>query len=51
MILVEGREIATDNEGYLANLEDWSEAVANYLAEKDNLPLENRPTMRWCRVP
>lgn len=39
MILVEGREIATDNEGYLANLEDWSEAVANYLAEKDNLPL------------
>jgi len=39
MIVVEGKEVATDNEGYLANLEDWSEAVANHLAEKDNLPL------------
>ncbi len=39
MIVVQGKEIETDNEGYLANLEDWSEEVASYLAQKDNLTL------------
>lgn len=39
MIVVNGKEIETDNEGYLASLADWSQDVANYLALKDNLTL------------
>jgi tRNA 2-thiouridine synthesizing protein E len=39
MIVINGREIATDAEGYLANLDDWSEDIANYLSEQDNLHL------------
>ena len=33
MINVNGREIETDAEGYLASLDDWSEDVAQCLAE------------------
>jgi tRNA 2-thiouridine synthesizing protein E len=40
MILINGREIGTDAEGYLADLNDWSEELAGYLAERDNLNLE-----------
>ncbi|HEX8987691.1 MAG TPA: TusE/DsrC/DsvC family sulfur relay protein [Rhodocyclaceae bacterium] len=39
MILVNGRKIETSTEGYLANLDDWSEEVATYLSERDNLRL------------
>jgi sulfur relay (sulfurtransferase) DsrC/TusE family protein len=31
MIAINGKEIQTDAEGYLANLEDWSEEVAEVL--------------------
>jgi tRNA 2-thiouridine synthesizing protein E len=39
MILVNGRKIDTTTEGYLSNIEDWSEEVANYLSERDNVSL------------
>jgi tRNA 2-thiouridine synthesizing protein E len=39
MIVINGKEIQTDAEGYLATLDDWSEDVARYLADKDNLAL------------
>lgn len=39
MIVINGKEIGTDPEGYLANLEDWSEEIASYLSEQDNLQL------------
>ncbi len=39
MIAINGREIQTDAEGYLAALDDWSEDVARHLAEKDKLDL------------
>jgi tRNA 2-thiouridine synthesizing protein E len=39
MILVNGRKIGTTTDGYLANLEDWSEEVAIYLSERDNVTL------------
>ncbi|HEX8963687.1 MAG TPA: TusE/DsrC/DsvC family sulfur relay protein [Rhodocyclaceae bacterium] len=42
MILINGRRIATSTEGYLLNLEDWSEEVAIYLSERDNLELTAR---------
>ncbi|MGE4407913.1 TusE/DsrC/DsvC family sulfur relay protein [Pseudomonas sp.] len=37
---VEGRQIALDKDGFLLNLQDWSEAVAQALAEREELPLE-----------
>lgn len=40
MIVINGKEIATDPEGYLANLDDWSEDVATYLSEQDQLHLD-----------
>ena len=40
MILINGREIGTDAEGYLADLNDWSEELAGFLAERDNFNLE-----------
>ncbi|MDD5249479.1 MAG: TusE/DsrC/DsvC family sulfur relay protein [Rhodocyclaceae bacterium] len=39
MIVVNSKEIGTDAEGYLANLEDWSEEIASYLSEQDQLQL------------
>ncbi|HTY03657.1 MAG TPA: TusE/DsrC/DsvC family sulfur relay protein [Rhodocyclaceae bacterium] len=39
MILVNGRKIDTTTDGYLARLEDWSEEVAVYLSERDNVLL------------
>jgi tRNA 2-thiouridine synthesizing protein E len=39
MIIIDGKQIQTDAEGYLASLDDWSEDVACHLAEKDNLAL------------
>jgi len=36
---VNGVLIATDNDGYLANLADWTPAVATALAEQENISL------------
>jgi tRNA 2-thiouridine synthesizing protein E len=41
MILVSGKKIDTSTEGYLMHPEDWSEEVAIYLSERDNLALTN----------
>ena len=51
MINVNGREIETDAEGYLASLDDWSEDVAKVLAERDELALgdEHWQVVRWIR--
>ena len=42
MIQISGTEIATDAEGYLADLDDWSEELAVFLSERDNLHLTDR---------
>jgi len=39
MIVIDGKQIQTDAEGYLASLEDWSEDVARSLSQQDNLEL------------
>jgi TusE/DsrC/DsvC family sulfur relay protein len=39
MLLVNGQPVATDVEGYLKNLEDWSEDFARAQAEAENLTL------------
>lgn len=44
MILVNGRKITTTTDGYLTNLDDWSEEVAVYLSERDNVALTD---MHW----
>ena len=51
MINVNGREIETDSEGYLQTLDDWSEEVARFLAERDELKLadEHWQVLRWIR--
>lgn len=38
-IEVNGRQVLTDNEGYLANLEDWSEDLANVIAARESLAM------------
>lgn len=38
-IAIEGTTIAVDDEGYLLNLDEWSEAVAVYLAEEEEILL------------
>ncbi len=38
-IEIGGKSVQTDNEGYLANLEDWSEELASHLAAQDKLEL------------
>ena len=43
-LLVEGRSIALDKDGYLVALSDWSESVANALAEREALTLD---TEHW----
>ena len=37
--IIEGREIETDPEGFLRELSDWSESLANAIAEKESLAL------------
>lgn len=51
MIHVNGRQIATDAEGYLANLDDWSKDVAEYLSRQDSLELTERHwrLLNWIR--
>lgn len=38
-MLIAGKEIETDAQGYLKNSADWSEAIALHLAEQDGLTL------------
>ena len=38
---VNGKQIATDQEGYIQNMDDWSEAFVRALAEKEGLPLND----------
>lgn len=35
----DGRSIETDGDGYLQNLDDWDEAVAEQLAKQENIHL------------
>lgn len=51
MIVINGREIETDAEGYLANLDDWSEEVAQHLSQQDQLELteEHWKILTWIR--
>jgi tRNA 2-thiouridine synthesizing protein E len=39
-LLVDGREIALDKDGFLVDLADWNEAVAEALADREELTLE-----------
>lgn len=39
IVMVKGRPVAVDSEGYLRRLDDWSEAFAEALAEREGLKL------------
>lgn len=51
MIEVNGRQVETDAEGFLANLEDWSEDVAVVLSQQDQLELGDKHwlVINWIR--
>jgi TusE/DsrC/DsvC family sulfur relay protein len=51
MINVNGKEIETDAEGFLANLDDWSEEVATVLSQQDDLALGEKhwQVISWIR--
>lgn len=51
MIEVNGKQIETDAEGFLANLEDWSEDVAKVLSQQDQLELGEKHwlVINWIR--
>lgn len=38
-LLVNGKPVQTDSEGYIVNIEDWSEDFTRALAESESLPL------------
>lgn len=50
-MIINGRQVETDAEGYLVNLDDWSEALADTLADRDQLRLtdEHWSVLRWIR--
>ncbi len=52
MIVINGRQIETDAQGYLANLDDWSEEIAEYLSGQDGLELtaDHWKLMNWIRA-
>lgn len=51
MIEVNGKQIETDAEGFLANLEDWSAEVAAALSLQDQLDLGDKHwlVINWIR--
>lgn len=51
MLLVNGKEIETDTEGYLKNLDEWSEAFAIARAKEEGLELtdEHWQVIRFLR--
>ena len=48
---VEGRQVETDSEGYLVDRDDWSEAFARALAEREGIDLtaEHWEVIRFLR--
>lgn len=50
-MMISGNAIETDAEGYLANLDDWSEEVATHLSNQDNLELtdDHWKILTWIR--
>lgn len=50
-LLVNGKEIETDSEGYIRNLDDWSEDYAVALAKQEGLELtdEHWDVIRYLR--
>lgn len=51
MMMINGNPIETDAEGYLANLDEWSEDVAKHLSNEDNLELtdDHWTVLNWIR--
>ena len=51
MLSFEGKEIETDNEGYLKESAQWSEALAEVIAEKEAISLspEHWEVVRFVR--
>ena len=39
---VNGQEIATTDTGFLTNIEDWTEDVANVIAQQEGIQLSQR---------
>lgn len=39
MIEVQGKQIETDSSGYLTDIADWNEAVAEAIAQRENIEL------------
>lgn len=52
ILMVNGREIETDSEGYIRNLDDWSEDYAVALAKQEELELtdEHWDVIRYLRT-
>lgn len=48
MVMVNGREVPTDSEGYLKNIEEWSEEFARVLAAQEQLELTNEHWQVIC---
>ena len=46
-LIMDGRTLATDNEGYLLDPSEWSEDVAEEIARREELPLSED---RWTVV-
>jgi tRNA 2-thiouridine synthesizing protein E len=36
---LEGKHYETDDDGYLTNLDEWNEGVANYIAQKEDIEM------------
>jgi len=51
-LLVDGKEILTDQEGYLLNMDEWSESFAEAAAEREgiSLTLEHWDVLRFIRA-
>ena len=51
MLSFEGKEIETDNDGYLKDSSQWSEALAEVIAEKESITLspEHWEVVRFVR--
>lgn len=51
VLMVRGRPVETDAEGYLKNLDDWSEDFVRALAAQEGLALtdEHWQLVRWLR--
>lgn len=51
MLIFEGREVETDSEGYLKNSREWSEPLAQAIAEQESIALspEHWEVVRFVR--